>query len=135
MAGVSASRAIDLLAPLGLVVMAGAFIASRYGVALPGGLGPWIAAGAALMLVHLVLRWESVTRAVGARQLRHGGNSAVLIAAASVPRSAAGFAFGAGAIRVAGGGGACDGGPCAGGLADAEHDVAGAVAGVEVVAC
>ena len=81
MAGVTASRAIDLLAPLGLVVMAGAGVASRYGVALPGGLGPWIAAGAALMLAHLVLRWESVTRAVGARQLRHGGNSAVLIAA------------------------------------------------------
>ena len=59
--------------------MAGAGIASRYGVTLPGGLDPWLAAGAVLILVHLALRWESVARAVGGRQLRHGGNSAVLI--------------------------------------------------------
>ena len=79
MAGVSAGRAVDLLAPLGLVVMAGAGIAGRYGVMLPGGLNPWLAAGALLMLIHLLLRWESVAKAVGGRQLRHGGNSAVLI--------------------------------------------------------
>jgi len=78
-AGVKTGRAVDLLSPLGLVVMAGAGIASRYGVTLPGGLNPWLAAGAALMLIHLVLRWESVVKAVGGRQLRHGGNSAVLI--------------------------------------------------------
>ena len=59
--------------------MAGAGIASRYGETLPGGLTPWLAAGAALILIHLVLRWESIARAVGGRQLRHGGNSAVLI--------------------------------------------------------
>jgi ABC-type uncharacterized transport system involved in gliding motility auxiliary subunit len=75
----NAQRAIDLLAPLGLVVMAGAGIASRYGVALPGGLNPWLAAGVVLILVHLALRWETVARTIGARQLRHGGNSAVLI--------------------------------------------------------
>jgi ABC-type uncharacterized transport system involved in gliding motility auxiliary subunit len=75
----NAQRAIDLLAPLGLVVMAGAFIASRYGATLPGGLNPWLAAGAVLVLIHLALRWESVAKAVGGRQLRHGGNSAVLI--------------------------------------------------------
>jgi ABC-type uncharacterized transport system involved in gliding motility auxiliary subunit len=75
-----ASRWVDLLAPLGLLVMAGAAVASRYGVALPGGRNPWLIAGAVLMLVHLVLRGESVARAVGGRQLRHGGNSAVLIA-------------------------------------------------------
>src|SRR6185436_5565097 len=46
----------------------------------PGGLNPWLIAGVVLMLVHLVLRWESVAKAVGGRQLRHGGNSAVLIA-------------------------------------------------------
>ena len=74
-----ARRAVDLLAPLGLVVMAGAGIGNRYGVMLPGGLNSWLAVGAALMLLHLVLRWESVVKAVGGRQLRHGGNSAVLI--------------------------------------------------------
>lgn len=79
MAGVKTGRAVDLMAPLGLVVMAGAGMASRYGVTLPGGLNPWLAAGAALMLIHLLLRWESVAKAIGRRQLRHGGNSAVLI--------------------------------------------------------
>ena len=79
MAGVKAGRVVDLLAPLGLVVMAASAIASRYGVALPGGLNPWLAAGAVLMLVHLALRWEWVVKAIGGRQLRHGGNSALLI--------------------------------------------------------
>jgi ABC-type uncharacterized transport system involved in gliding motility auxiliary subunit len=77
-AGVKTGRAVDLLAPLGLLVMAGAVVAERYGVTLPGGRNPWLAAGASLIAIHLVLRWESVTKAVGARQLRHGGNSAVL---------------------------------------------------------
>ena len=79
MAGVSAARAVDLLAPLGLVVAAGALVAERYGAVLPGGLAPYLVAGAVLALAHLLLRWESVSRAVGARQLRHGGNSALLV--------------------------------------------------------
>jgi gliding motility-associatede transport system auxiliary component len=74
-----AGRAVDLLAPLGLLVMAGAAVASRYGVKLPGGLDPWLAAGALLILVHLALRFETIVKAVGGRQLRHGGNSVVLI--------------------------------------------------------
>ena len=73
-----ADRMIDLLAPLGVLVAAGAFIAERYG-RLPARLAPWLAAGAALALLHLVLRWESVSRSVGRRQMRHGGNSAALI--------------------------------------------------------
>jgi gliding motility-associatede transport system auxiliary component len=75
----SAGRAIDLLAPLGVAVAAGAGIASRYGVTLPGGLNTWLAVGAALVLTHLLLRWESIARAIGGRQLRHGSNSALLI--------------------------------------------------------
>lgn len=75
----NANRAIDLLAPLGLVVMAGAAVASRYGAALPGGLRPYLITGAVLVLLHLALRWESIAKGVGARQLRHGGNSAVLV--------------------------------------------------------
>jgi ABC-type uncharacterized transport system involved in gliding motility auxiliary subunit len=78
-AGVKWARAVDLLGPLGLVAIAGAGLATRYGVTLPGGLRPYLAAGAALILIHLILRWESITRAVGGRQLRHGSNSAVLI--------------------------------------------------------
>ena len=75
----SAGRLIDLLGPLGLVIMAGAAVAERYGTVLPGGLAPCVAGGAALVLAHVVLRWESIAKAVGARQLRHGGNSAVLV--------------------------------------------------------
>jgi ABC-type uncharacterized transport system involved in gliding motility auxiliary subunit len=71
-------RFVDLLAPLGMLVIAGAVVAERYGK-LPGTLTPWVAAGVALMAVHLLLRWESVSRAAGGRQLKHGGNSAVLI--------------------------------------------------------
>lgn len=73
-------RFIDILAPLGLLVMAGALVAERYGK-LPGALTPWLIAGLALMLVHAALRWESVSRALGARQVKHGGNSMVLILA------------------------------------------------------
>ena len=79
MAGVSVARVVDLLAPIGLVVAAGAFVAERYGTVLPGGLAPYLIAGAVLVLAHLILRWESIGRAVGARQLRHGGNSALLV--------------------------------------------------------
>lgn len=71
-------RLIDLLAPLGLLLMAGAVVAERYGK-LPGTLTPWIAAGVALIVVHIALRWESVSRAAGGRRIKHGGNSAVLI--------------------------------------------------------
>lgn len=73
-----ADRVIDLLAPMGVLIIAGAIVAERYS-RLPGRLTPWLAAGAVLMLLHLVLRWEKVSQAVGGRQLRHGGNSAVLI--------------------------------------------------------
>lgn len=66
----------DVLAPLGLAVMA-----AKAGLAekLPGLPGYYWIAGAALVLLHLVLRWDDVARAAGPRQLRHGGNTAVLI--------------------------------------------------------
>lgn len=72
-------RLIDLLTPLGLLIVAGAAIASRRGMTLPGGLRPWLVGGFALVVVHLVLRWEDVTRSVGRRQLRYGTNTAVLV--------------------------------------------------------
>ena len=34
---------------------------------------------AVLVLAHLVLRWDVIARAVGARQLRYGGNTALLV--------------------------------------------------------
>jgi gliding motility-associatede transport system auxiliary component len=75
----SAAKVVDLLAPIGIVVAAGAFLAEKYGKVLPGGLAPYLIAAAVLVLAHLILRWESIGRAVGARQLRHGGNSALLV--------------------------------------------------------
>jgi hypothetical protein len=72
-------RFIDLLTPLGLLVVAGAAIAVRRGLALPGGLRPWLVGGFALVVLHLVLRWEDVYRTIGRRQLRYGTNTAVMV--------------------------------------------------------
>src|SRR3990172_2763478 len=80
--GVSAMNAfkklLDLLAPLGFVVIVGALAWQRLGRTLPGGLRPWLAGGAALVVLHLVLRWEDVARGLGRRQMRYGTNTAVL---------------------------------------------------------
>jgi ABC-type uncharacterized transport system involved in gliding motility auxiliary subunit len=68
------------LAPLGLVVAAGAFVWTLVGPRpLPGGLRPWLIAALALVLVHLILRWEDVSRGLGLRQLKYGLNTAILV--------------------------------------------------------
>jgi ABC-type uncharacterized transport system involved in gliding motility auxiliary subunit len=72
-------RLVDWLSPLGLVIMAGAVVAQRYGVNLPGGLRAFVIAGALLLLVHLLLRFEDVSRSVGGRQVRYGGNTALYV--------------------------------------------------------
>jgi ABC-type uncharacterized transport system involved in gliding motility auxiliary subunit len=51
------------------------------GKSLPGGLRPYLIAAAALVLLHLVLRFEDVMRVVGRRQLKYGGNTLVLVLA------------------------------------------------------
>lgn len=71
-------RLIDLLAPAGIALTVGVVIWSRAGKTLPGGLRPWIIAGVALVLVHLILRWDDATRGLGVRQWRHGTNTLVL---------------------------------------------------------
>jgi ABC-type uncharacterized transport system involved in gliding motility auxiliary subunit len=70
-------RLIDFLAPLGLLVAAGAWV-WRSQRPLPGDLGPYLIAGAVLIVAHLLLRWEDVVRAVGGRQLAYGANMVVL---------------------------------------------------------
>jgi ABC-type uncharacterized transport system involved in gliding motility auxiliary subunit len=75
-------RPIDALTPIGLLVAAGALIASGYGK-LPGRIEYYLAAGALLVLAHLVLRWEDIARGRG-RQLRYGGNAVVVVAAVLV---------------------------------------------------
>jgi ABC-type uncharacterized transport system involved in gliding motility auxiliary subunit len=70
---------IDFLSPLGLVVMAGAAVAERYGAKLPGGMRTFVVAGLVLMLAHLLLRWDEVAKRLGGRQVRYGGNTALLV--------------------------------------------------------
>jgi ABC-type uncharacterized transport system involved in gliding motility auxiliary subunit len=74
------NKLVSALAPLGLAIAAGAFawnlVASSR---LPGGLRPWLIAAVALVLVHLILRWEDVSRGLGLRQLKYGTNTFVLV--------------------------------------------------------
>jgi ABC-type uncharacterized transport system involved in gliding motility auxiliary subunit len=73
-------RAIDLLAPLGLLVIVGAEAWQRAGRTLPGKEQYYLAAGLALIVTHLSLRWDDVTRYVGRRQMKYGANTFVLVA-------------------------------------------------------
>ena len=74
-------RLVDLLAPLGFLIATGALAWTRYGKTLPGGLRPYLIAALALVLLHLVLRWEDVACGLGRRQLKYGTNTLVLVAA------------------------------------------------------
>src|SRR5207247_1252383 len=73
-----ARRLIDILAPLGLVVIIGAQAMQRIGKPLPGKPEIYLAVGLALIAAHLFLRWEDVSSRVGRRQLRYGTNTLVL---------------------------------------------------------
>ena len=73
-------RLIDFLAPLGFMIAVGAVAWSRSGRGLPGGLRPWLIAAFALVLIHLILRWEDATRGLGRRQMKYGANTFVLVA-------------------------------------------------------
>ena len=76
-------RLIDLLAPLGLLLAAGAWIWTsaprlQQMQSLPGGLRAWLIAGGVLVLLHLLLRFEDLTGYIGRRQMRYGANAIVL---------------------------------------------------------
>jgi ABC-type uncharacterized transport system involved in gliding motility auxiliary subunit len=73
-------KLVDFLAPLGFLIAVGAVAWARTGRTLPGGLRPWLIAAAALVLVHLILRWEDATRGLGRRQMKYGTNTFVLVA-------------------------------------------------------
>ncbi len=75
MAGMS--RALDFLAPLGILVTAGAFSWERAGQTLPGEFHFFLIGGAALIFAHLLVRWDELARAIGVRQLRFGGNALI----------------------------------------------------------
>jgi ABC-type uncharacterized transport system involved in gliding motility auxiliary subunit len=73
-------KLLDFLAPLGFALAVAALAWSRAGKTLPGGLRPWLVAALALVLLHLVLRWDVVARGLGRRQLKYGTNTFVLAA-------------------------------------------------------
>jgi ABC-type uncharacterized transport system involved in gliding motility auxiliary subunit len=72
-------RAVDILAPLGFLVIVGAEFWERAGKTLPGKPDYYLIAGAALILTHLLLRFEDITRRVGRRQMKYGANTTVLV--------------------------------------------------------
>ena len=72
-------RILDFLAPAGLVVAVGALAWARSGSTLPGGLRPYLIAGAVLVLAHLLLRWEDVAGRIGRRQMRYGANTLLFV--------------------------------------------------------
>jgi ABC-type uncharacterized transport system involved in gliding motility auxiliary subunit len=75
-------KLVDYLAPAGFILAVGAIAWTRFtpmGRPLPGGLRPWLIAAAALILVHLILRWEDATRYLGVRQMKYGTNTFVLV--------------------------------------------------------
>ncbi len=71
-------RVVDFLAPVGFALAVGALAWVRLGHTLPGGLRPYLAVALALVLLHLVLRWDVVARGLGRRQLKYGTNTLVL---------------------------------------------------------
>ena len=71
-------KLIDLLGPLGLLVMIGSQVWLRVGKHLPGKPETWLIAGAILVLFHLIVRWEDISGLVGRRQMRYGANALVL---------------------------------------------------------
>jgi ABC-type uncharacterized transport system involved in gliding motility auxiliary subunit len=75
------NKLVHGLAPLGILLVLGAWAFSFFRQAPPGGLTVYIVVGAALVLLHLLLRWEDVANALGRRQMAYGAFSLVLVAA------------------------------------------------------
>jgi ABC-type uncharacterized transport system involved in gliding motility auxiliary subunit len=71
-------RLIDVLAPLGLLVIVGSRWLASAGKTLPGKPEVYLIVGAVLILAHILLRFEEIVKAVGLRQLRYGGNAIVM---------------------------------------------------------
>ena len=72
------NKLIDLLAPLGIAIMVGSEAWIRAGKTLPGKQQVWLVAGAVLVFLHLLLRFEDIVARLGRRQMRYGANTFVL---------------------------------------------------------
>ena len=73
-----ARRLINLLSPLGVLVIVAAYAWQASGRRLRGSMETYVIVGAVLMLAHLLLRWEDIAQSLGRRQLLYGSNTAVL---------------------------------------------------------
>lgn len=69
---------VNVLGPLGILVIVASQVAAAMGRTLPGKPGIYPTVGGALILLHVVFAWEKIARAVGKRQLKYGGNAFVL---------------------------------------------------------
>src|SRR5262245_4150426 len=72
-------RFIDFLTPAGVILALGATAWSWSGRPLTGGLRPWLIGAVALVLLHVILRWEDVASALGGRSAKYGANTAVAV--------------------------------------------------------
>jgi ABC-type uncharacterized transport system involved in gliding motility auxiliary subunit len=77
-------RFIDVLAPIGFLVAISPQLFSRFGRMLPGKPEYYLFGGLALIVAHIVLRWDDILAAVGRRQMRYGTNTFVLTLAVLV---------------------------------------------------
>jgi ABC-type uncharacterized transport system involved in gliding motility auxiliary subunit len=69
------------LAPLGILLALGASAWGFFKQPLPGGTTVYVVVGVALVLLHLLLKWEDIALAVGGRQMAYGAFSLVLVVA------------------------------------------------------
>jgi gliding motility-associatede transport system auxiliary component len=76
--GVRTMRITDGLSLLGVVVALGAKIWEMTGKSFPGKYEYYLIAGLALIVTHVVLRWDDIVRTLGRRQMMYGGNTLVL---------------------------------------------------------
>lgn len=74
-------KPIDLLSPVGFVLLIGRWVLSLSGKSVPGRPEIYWAVGAALIVAHLFLRWNDILDVVGRRQMKYGGNTVALVAA------------------------------------------------------
>ncbi|MET0553917.1 MAG: GldG family protein, partial [Vicinamibacteria bacterium] len=75
------NKLVWILAPVGVLLALGAWLWGTFKGPLPGGTAVYVTVGGALVLLHLLLKWEDIVTAIGGRQLMYGTFSLVLIAA------------------------------------------------------
>jgi gliding motility-associatede transport system auxiliary component len=72
-------KLLDLSSPLGVLILIGSTAWTRAGKTLPGEASYWLYAGLFLILLHVALRFEDITKSIGRRQMKYGANSLVLV--------------------------------------------------------